>query len=162
SRPPLLHQAEALAAWWSAGGRGCVVLPTGTGKTYLAVMAILKANRPTLVVVPTLDLLQQWYEELGLAIAADVGLIGGGHHEPLPLAVTTYDSAYLYLDRLGNRYGMLIFDECHHLPGPNVCQAAMCSLAPFRLGLTATPERADGRHELLDELIGPTVYRRQI
>jgi superfamily II DNA or RNA helicase len=162
SRPPLPHQAEALAAWWAAGGRGTVVLPTGTGKTYLAVLAIRKANRPTLVVVPTLDLMQQWYEELGLALAADVGLVGGGHHEPLPLCVTTYDSAYLHLDRLGNRWGLIVFDEVHHLPGPNVCQAALFALAPFRLGLTATPDRADGRHELLPELVGPVVYRRQI
>jgi superfamily II DNA or RNA helicase len=161
-REPLPHQSEALAAWWSAGGRGVVVLPTGTGKTYLAVLAILKANRPTLVVVPTLDLMQQWYEELGLALTAEVGLLGGGHYEPKPLCVTTYDSAYLYMDRLGDRYGLVVFDECHHLPGPTIAQAALACMAPFRLGLTATPERPDGRHELYADLIGPEVYRRHI
>jgi sugar phosphate isomerase/epimerase len=42
SRDPFPHQTEALTAWWGAGGRGVVVLPTGTGKTHLAVMAISK------------------------------------------------------------------------------------------------------------------------
>ncbi|MFT7582526.1 MAG: ATP-dependent helicase YprA (DUF1998 family), partial [Myxococcota bacterium] len=49
-REPYPHQAEALAAWWKAGRRGVVVLPTGAGKTYVAEMAIGRVNRSTLVV----------------------------------------------------------------------------------------------------------------
>ena len=51
------------------GARGVVVLPTGTGKTHLANLAIEKAGRPTLVVTPTIDLMNQWYDELTLASA---------------------------------------------------------------------------------------------
>jgi len=80
----------------------------------------------------------------------------------LPLTVTTYDSAYLHMDRLGNRFGLLIFDEVHHLPGESYALAARASIAPFRLGLTATPERADGREALLGELVGPIVYEKHI
>jgi superfamily II DNA or RNA helicase len=162
SRDPFPHQTEALETWWQAGGRGVVVLPTGTGKTHVAVLAIHKAARPALVVTPTIDLLNQWYGELLLAFDAPVGLIGGGHYEIQPLTVTTYDSAHIHLDRWGHRFGLLIFDECHHLPGPSYMNAAVGSLAPFRLGLTATPERADGGEALLEGLIGPTVYRREI
>ena len=66
------------------------------------------------------------------------------------------------LDRLGDRFGLIVFDECHHLPGPTYGLAATCAIAPFRLGLTATPERADNAHVQLDHLIGPIVYRREI
>jgi superfamily II DNA or RNA helicase len=162
SRDPFPHQTEALEAWWKQGGRGVVVLPTGTGKTFLAVLAVQRAARPTLVVTPTIDLLNQWYGELLLAFDVPVGLLGGGYYDLKPLTVTTYDSAHLYLDRWGSRYGLLVFDECHHLPGPTYMLAAVGSLAPFRLGLTATPERADGQEALLPELIGPVVYRREI
>jgi superfamily II DNA or RNA helicase len=162
SRDPFPHQTEALDAWWSAGARGIVVLPTGTGKTFLAVLAIHKAARPALVVTPTIDLLNQWYGELLVAFDVPVGLIGGGHYEIQPLTVTTYDSAHIYLDRWGSRFGLLIFDECHHLPGPSYLEAARGSLAPFRLGLTATPERQDGQEFLLEGLVGPIVYRREI
>jgi superfamily II DNA or RNA helicase len=162
SRDPFPHQNEALAAWWDGGGRGVVVLPTGTGKTFLAVLAINKTGRPALVVTPTIDLLNQWYGELLVAFGGPVGLIGGGHYDIQPLTVTTYDSAYIHLDRWGARFGLLVFDECHHLPGRTYVTTAVGSLAPYRLGLTATPERSDGQEQVLDSVIGPTLYRREI
>ncbi len=161
-KPAFPHQTEALDAWWKAGRRGVVVLPTGTGKTHLANLAIQKTARPTLVVTPTIDLLNQWYDELALCFGVEVGLLGGGYYDIKPLTVTTYDSAYMNLDRLGNRFGLIVFDECHHLPGPTYGLSATCAIAPFRLGLTATPERADNAHVQLDHLIGPIVYRREI
>jgi superfamily II DNA or RNA helicase len=156
------HQIEGLKAWWDGGGRGVVVLPTGTGKTHLANMAIERAGRPTLVVTPTIDLMNQWFDELTLAFGGEIGLLGGGYYDVQPITVTTYDSAYQNMDRLGNRFGLIIFDECHHLPGPTYGLAAMCSIAPYRLGLTATPERADNADSHLEQLIGKIVYRREI
>lgn len=155
-------QEEGLAAWKAARGRGVVVLPTGAGKSHLAVMAILDKQRSTLVVAPTLDLVRQWYDLLRTTFATDVGIVGGGEHSVLPLTVTTYDSAYLHMQHFGNRFGLVVFDECHHLPGESYSLIARLCLAPYRLGLSATPERADGRETLLDELIGETVYRKQI
>jgi superfamily II DNA or RNA helicase len=162
SRDPFPHQTEALETWIKQGSRGVVVLPTGTGKTHLAILAIHRTARPTLVVTPTIDLLNQWYGELIVAFGGPVGLLGGGYYDFQPLTVTTYDSAYIHLERWGNRFGLLVFDECHHLPGPSYMTTAIGSIAPFRLGLTATPERADGQEVLLPDLIGPIVYRKEI
>src|SRR5260370_41317883 len=89
-------------------------------------------------------------------------MTGRGAHDVRPITVPTYDSAYIHMPRLGNKFGLIVFDECHHLPGPTYGQAAICALAPFRLGLTATPERADNAHTQGDYLIGPIVYRREI
>ncbi len=162
TREPFPHQLESLEVWRKQGSRGVVVLPTGTGKTYMAILAIHHTGRPTLVVTPTIDLLNQWHAELVTVFGEPVGLLGGGYSDLQPLTVTTYDSAYIHLDRWGNRFGLLVFDECHHLPGATYMMAAVGSVAPFRLGLTATPERADGQDWLLPELIGPIVYRREI
>lgn len=159
-RTPFPYQQEALDAWGRHRHRGVVVLPTGAGKTFVATLAILARQRSTLVVVPTLDLLNQWYDELVAAFGCEVGLLGGGYHEILDLTVTTYDSAHLHMDRLGDRFGLVIFDECHHLPSQTYANAARMCLAPFRLGLSATPERADGRTS--DDTIGPIVYRKDI
>ncbi len=159
---PFPHQREALDAWLKSRRRGVVVLPTGSGKSLLAVLAIEATARSTLVVVPTLDLVSQWYEVLSRSFAIDVGVVGGGYHDVRDLCVTTYDSAWMHAERLGNRFGLVIYDECHHLPGESFAFSARASIAPFRLGLTATLERSDGRHEVLLELIGPVVYRREI
>jgi superfamily II DNA or RNA helicase len=161
-REPRPFQAEALAAFRRAGGRGVVVLPTGAGKSHVAVLAIDDRRRSALVVVPTLDLVRQWYDLLRTSFATPVGIVGGGSHELLPLTVTTYDSAYLHMEHFGARFGLVVFDECHHLPGDTYRIAAELCLAPFRLGLTATPERPDGRESELTRLVGPVVYRRDI
>ena len=168
NREPFPHQTEGLESWWKAGGRGVVVLPTGTGKTHLALMAIQKAGRPALIVTPTIDLLNQWHGllEEGFAGVGDVGdaigMLGGGAYDIQPLTVSTYDSAFIHLERWGNKFGLLVCDECHHLPGPSYQMIAAGAIAPFRLGLTATPERADGQEAMLSELLGPIVYRREI
>ncbi len=162
SRAPRPFQAEAVKEWLSAKGRGVVVLPTGSGKTHVALMAMAQKQRSTLVVAPTLDLVRQWYDLLRATFAIDVGIVGGGEHTVLPVTVTTYDSAYLHMERYGNRFGLIVFDECHHLPGESYALIARMCLAPYRLGLTATPERNDQGHELFPELIGDVVYEKQI
>jgi superfamily II DNA or RNA helicase len=154
------YQEEALARWRAQRCRGVVVLPTGAGKTFVATLAMVACQRSTLVVVPTLDLLNQWYDVLAAAFGVPVGIVGGGYHEVLDLTVTTYDSAHLHMERLGDRFGLVIFDECHHLPSPSYAMAARMCLAPFRLGLTATPERTDGKSA--DDTVGPLAYRKDI
>jgi superfamily II DNA or RNA helicase len=161
-REPRPFQAEALEALKRARGRGIVVLPTGAGKSHVAIMAIDKWRRSTLVVAPTLDLVRQWYDLLRTSFGVEVGVVGGGEYSLHPLTVTTYDSAYLHMENLGSRFGFIVFDECHHLPAEAYSLAAQQCLAPFRLGLTATLERADGREALLSGLVGPVVYRREI
>lgn len=161
-RTPRPYQQEAVDAWKRARGRGVVVLPTGAGKTHVATMAIDDKRRSALIVAPTLDLVRQWYDLLRTTFAMPVGIVGGGSHDVRPLTVTTYDSAYLHMEHLGARFGLIVFDECHHLPGATYALSARLCLAPFRLGLTATPERDDGRDAEMSALVGPILYRREV
>jgi len=159
---PRPYQAEALAAWFNASGRGTVILPTGAGKTMLALMAIDKLKLRTLIVVPTIELLHQWrsavIERLGLP-PDKVGVVGDGRRELRPITVITYASASMPDAPIGG-FGLLICDEAHHLPAPGHRIIAERSGAPYRLGLTATPERSDGQEEALYSLLGAPVYRR--
>ena len=153
---PRPYQKGALAAWRRADLRGVVVLPTGAGKTAVAVRAVELLGRSTLVVVPTLALLKQWYSVLSDAFAGsvEVGLLGGGYHEISPLTVTTYDSAYIHAERYGDRFAFVVYDEVHHLPAEKNRIIPKMLLAPYSLGLTATPERPDDGHALLPDLVG--------
>ena len=156
---PRPYQSESIENWKQNGRCGTIVLPTGAGKTHVATMAIEMCGRQTLVVVPTLDLMNQWYDTLLSTFNAEIGLIGGGFYEIGAITVTTYASAFRHQERIGNQFGLVIFDECHHLPSEGYKYAAEFALAPFRLGLTATPERADGGEDNLEEIVGKFVYR---
>ena len=152
------YQQRALDAWKAAGRRGVIVLPTGAGKTIVALKALEELEAATLVVVPTLVLVDQWRRELEKAFGVEVGVVGGGMHLLRGLTVATYDSASLRADRLGNRFRLLVLDEVHHLPAPSYRRIGLMYLAPYRLGLTATLERDDGAHHALLELVGGKVY----
>ena len=154
---PHPHQQTALEQWLDSGCRGVVSLPTGAGKTILAVMAIARLRRPALVLVPTIELLTQWCSVLERFFQVKVGMLGGGSREILPLTVSTYDSAVLQMEFIGNRFAFLIADECHHLPGAGYQLAAAMSIAPFRLALSATLEMEPERQNILHDLMGKTV-----
>ena len=159
---PLEHQKRAMECWRAAQARGTVVMPTGSGKTYFAVRCIAAVNRSAIVLAPTIDLMVQWAGVLKKFFQTEIGMLGGGSKEILPLTVSTYDSAVLQMEFIGNRFGLIVFDECHHLPGQvNRMAASMC-IAPYRLGLTATPEREDDGEEVMARLIGPVVFRAYI
>nr|WP_241897962.1 DEAD/DEAH box helicase [Halorubrum sp. C191] len=169
--PPRLRgggcqQRAALEAWRTHDRQGTVILPTGSGKTFLGLQAIADAGVSALVITPTIDLMNQWHATLtnafGGQLTAEIGVLGGGSHEIAALTVTTYDSAYRYIDEYGDRFGLLITDETHHLAAETYLQIPEMTIAPYRLGLTATYERADGREELLEDRMGPVVYEEVV
>ncbi|WP_049987441.1 DEAD/DEAH box helicase [Halobellus rufus] len=156
------YQREAVEAWRANGDRGVVELPTGAGKTVLAVDAIARLGVPTLVVVPTIDLLEQWRRELETEFGVPIGQFGGGEQVQEAITVSTYDSAYLRAEDVGGDFGLVVFDEVHHLGGEGYRDAARLLAAPARLGLTATFERPDGAHEVVADLVGPKVYEADV
>lgn len=156
------YQEDALDAWQENGDRGVIELPTGSGKTVIGIEAIETLSRPTLVVVPTIDLLDQWRRELNEEFSVPVGQLGGGEQRIEHVTVSTYDSAYLRADDIGDRFGFVIFDEVHHLGGEGYRDIARLLAAPARLGLTATFERPDGAHEIVSELVGSLVHRLSV
>jgi superfamily II DNA or RNA helicase len=154
------YQQRALDNWLRAGLRGCIVLPTGSGKTIVGIKAIEKANAASLVVVPTLDLMDQWTINLSKYFPnVRIGNLGGGTDDIQPITVSTYDSAYIRASFLGNKFSLVIFDEVHHLAAIGYRTIAEQMAAPFRLGLTATIEREDELHKDLPRLVGEVVFQ---
>lgn len=155
------EQSEAVAAWMK-DRRNVIVMPTGTGKTEVALRIMAELRCSTLVVAPIRDLMYQWHRRILRGLDCDAGIVGDNVFNVKAVSVTTYDSACIHMPRFGNKFKLIIFDECHHLPGQVRQDAARMSIAPWRLGLTATLERNDGRHQLLNTLIGPVAHRVDI
>ncbi len=172
ARQPRDYQREALERWRAGGSRGTVVLPTGAGKTLVAVLAIHERGRGACVVAPTRALVTQWFAQLADAFGAErVGAFYADEKDVRAITVTTYHSAFACLERWGAQFDLLVLDEAHHLadaapagPGADTAKAWHDALriapAAARLGLTAT--YPDGRDRELVRLVGPVVYRRMI
>ncbi|WP_266077232.1 DEAD/DEAH box helicase [Haladaptatus caseinilyticus] len=152
------YQESALDSWENSDRRGVLELPTGSGKTVIGVKAIERCQTPALVIVPTIDLLEQWRGILETEFDVPIGQLGGGEQRVEALTVSTYDSAYLRADEIGDRFGLVVFDEVHHLGGEGYREIARLLAAPERMGLTATFERPDGAHEVVTDLVGPRVF----
>ncbi|MEZ6137771.1 MAG: DEAD/DEAH box helicase family protein [Pirellulaceae bacterium] len=165
------EQQQAVDAWLRTRA-GVVVMPTGTGKTEVALRIMQHMSCSTLIVAPVRDLMYQWHRRILAGLEVDAGIIGDSLYNVRAISVTTYSSACIHMPKLGNRFKLLIFDECHHLPGRVRSDAARMSIAAYRLGLTATPKpsghlantgpsRLDlplGGSPNLDDLIGPVCY----
>jgi superfamily II DNA or RNA helicase len=152
------EQRDAVQAW-SESKNGLVIMPTGTGKTEVALRVMADQTCSTLIVAPIRDLMYQWHRRIVAGLNYDAGIIGDNTYNVKPISVTTYDSACIHMPRLGNRFQLIVFDECHHLPGAVRGDAARMSAAPMRLGLTATLSPDDRRCGELFKLVGPVVYR---
>jgi len=152
------YQDAALQLWEAAGCRGAIVLPTGSGKTSVAIGAMARSRLPTLCLVPTRVLLHQWRATLAQHYGGAIGVLGDGLRTIEPITVATFESAFRTMERIGNRFGLLVVDEVHHFGSGIRDEALEMCLAPTRLGLTATPPANEAAARLVD-LVGPVVYR---
>jgi superfamily II DNA or RNA helicase len=162
-RPALRpYQEEALAAWERAGRRGIVVLPTGSGKTHVALAAMALVRRPALVMVPTRVLLAQWAERIRGVYEGPIGQLGDGARRIETVTVATFESAYRHLDDIAHRFGLVVVDEVHHFAGGLRAEALEMCPAPARLGLTATPPADRAARARLALLVGAVVCHHTV
>jgi superfamily II DNA or RNA helicase len=150
------YQQEALASWAAANRRGVVALPTGAGKTILAVAAITSCAVPALCLVPTRVLLDQWVTVLRQYFG-EVGRLGDGERTIGPITVATYASAVLWGPKIGDRFGLVVVDESHHVGAECPAELLEMLMAPARLGLTATPALGNVA-VAVERHVGPIVY----
>jgi superfamily II DNA or RNA helicase len=161
TREPHDYQLQAFEAWKQARGRGSLILPICGAKTLLSVRAIHAIGSSTVILVPTVQLLAQWYALLTKAFQMEIGLYFSGKKCVRSLTLTLYDEARDLMAEHGNTFAMLICDEIQHVPIQTLREAVCMTPAPFRLGLALTsPEEREQRDEgwQIDDLIGPAVY----
>jgi superfamily II DNA or RNA helicase len=151
-------QKDAVDKWCANGYRGTVVIPTGGGKTFVALEAIRRLSVSTLVCVTTKELAEQWRGRLKEALGVDVGMLGDTKREIRPVTVAIYNSATKYVNLIKNRFGLLVCDECHHVPAQTFKTVAIAMKSPYRLALSATPKRYDANEALVFFTCGKIVY----
>ncbi len=156
------YQKEALAKWRDNKFKGIIALPTGSGKTIIAIAGMASLSVKTMIVVFTKEQLNQWIEKIQEFTDADdlVGAYYGEEKTVKPITVTTYQTAFRKINLFSPKYKLLVVDEAHHLPADKFRAIAMGSMAPYRMGLSATVAREDGKHEEIFPLMGGVVYSK--
>lgn len=154
------YQEEALNAWSNNGNMGVIALPTGAGKTVVGIAAAARLGVPTLVVAYTKEHVKQWVE--AFKRFTDAGVLVGAYYgeekKLSPITVSTYQSASMLMRDIAPTFSLVIFDEAHHLPARKFKELALWMPAPYKMALSATPEREDGMHIEIFPLIGGVVY----
>lgn len=138
--------------------QGVVVIPCGGGKTRVGIGAMARLRTPTLILVHTLDLAEQWRTEIRSLLGVEPGLVGGGEDEPGDVTIGVIQTLVRWgrerLDAFLAGFGLLVLDEAHHVAASTFREVVDRCPARYRLGLTATPEREDGLTALLDLYLG--------
>lgn len=158
----LPYQSKNLAVPVIAEG-GVIEMPCGGGKTVYGISLAMTLAQPTLILVHTHDLLNQWREELAskAVCPGGVGVIGGGVKSARQVTVATIQTLTRMpgdqLRELLASFSCIMLDECHHCPADTFLGIMNLSPGRYRYGFTATRERKDGLHFLMHDTIGPMV-----
>ena len=152
------QEAAVLAAFGAE--QGVIVAPCGSGKTTIALALIARCDQPALVLVGSLDLLEQWTERVRAHLGVEASRCAEGRMEIGNVTIATVQSARdpARLAALRDRFGLVLLDECHHTPAQTFADLVSAFPARFRFGVTATPTRADGLETLTGHYLGPVAH----
>ncbi|MFN8626631.1 MAG: DEAD/DEAH box helicase family protein [Candidatus Binatia bacterium] len=143
---------------------GVFVAPPGSGKTVVGAHLVAQRARSTLVLVHRQPLLDQWVNQLAMFLGIDakaVGRIGGGKRKPNGRLDVAMLQSLVRGDAVNDivaTYGHVIVDECHHVPAVSFERVLANVTARYVTGLTATPQRRDGHHPIIEMQLGPVRF----
>jgi superfamily II DNA or RNA helicase len=144
--------------------------PTGSGKTVMGGKIACDLGQPTLIVVTKEDLLDQWRDTFLNVLKVNPALIGHVQQDTCDwqgkMFVTTMVQSLIIPDRypqeMYRHFGLLMLDEVHQMAADCFIRACQMVPARYRLGLSATPDRKDGKTKLLHWHIGPTLVKGSV
>jgi superfamily II DNA or RNA helicase len=138
---------------------GVLEAGTGSGKTVMALSVIAQRCQPTIIIVHSRELQQQWLERIDTFLGVKAGQAGGGRFDLQPITVAIVNTAGKRLADLAPHFGQLIVDECHRVPASLFNEVVTGFDAYYMLGLSATAfRREDGMTRLIYTYMGDLVH----
>lgn len=133
---------------------------TSWGKTFTGLAIASKLGQKTLVIVHTVSLRNQWEKEIQKVFGIQPGIIGSGKFDiDAPIVIGNTQSLYRRVPKVAKEFGTLILDEMHHVAAPSFGKLVDSNYARYKIGLSATIQRKDGKHVVFRDYFGSKLYQ---
>jgi superfamily II DNA or RNA helicase len=129
------------------------------GKTFTALAIAKKLGQKVLVVTHTIPLRNQWAREIKKVFGFDAGIIGSGKfNTSSPIVVGNVQTLYKNVEQIKTAFGLIILDEMHHVSSPTFSRILDRCCSRYKLGLSGTIERKDGKHVVFRDYFSNKVF----
>ena len=133
---------------------------TSWGKTFTGLAIAAKLGQKTLVIVHTTPLRNQWAAEVEKVFGFKPGIIGSGKFDiDPPIVIGNTQSLYRRIPKIAKEFGTILLDEMHHVSSPTFSRLIDSNYARYKIGLSGTIERKDGKHVVFRDYFGNTVFK---
>ena len=130
------------------------------GKTFTGLAIAGKLGQKTLVVTHTVALRNQWAKEVEKVYGIKAGIIGSGKFElDAPIVIGNTQTLYRNVDKIRKEFGTVILDEMHHVSSPTFSKILDTNYCRYKIGLSGTIERKDGKHVVFRDYFGNTLFK---
>lgn len=130
------------------------------GKTFTGLAIAGKLGQKTLVVTHTVSLRNQWAKEVEKVYGFEPGIIGSGRFDTdSPIVIGNTQTLYRNVDKIRKEFGTIILDEMHHVSSPTFSKILDTNYARYKIGLSGTIERKDGKHVVFRDYFGSKVFK---
>jgi superfamily II DNA or RNA helicase len=140
----------------------CAIInaPVSWGKTFTAIAIAVNLGQKTLIVTHTTLLRDQWVEEIEGTLGITPSIIGSNRFETDgPIVVANVQTLTKHIDKVSDMFGTLILDEAHHVPASTFASIVDKSKARYKIGLSGTLNRKDGKHVVFQDYFGNTIFK---
>ena len=130
------------------------------GKTFTGLAIAGKLGQKTLVVTHTVALRNQWAKEVEKVYGIKPGIIGSGRFElDAPIVIGNTQTLYRNIPKIRKEFGTIILDEMHHVSSPTFSKILDTNYCRYKIGLSGTVERKDGKHVVFRDYFGNTLFK---
>lgn len=140
----------------------CIInAPVSWGKSFMGLYICQKFGQKSLIICHTTAIRDQWVENVRRLYGIEPGIIGGGkiHNFEAPIVVANIQTLIKHLELVKSAFGLVILDEMHHVPATTFSNILDQITSRYKIGLSGTIQRKDGKHVLFTDFFGRVIYQ---
>lgn len=158
--PKISLRPEQQPVWEEWQYSGILNAKVGWGKSFTALWLAYKLGQKTLIVTHNTMLRDQWANDVKAMFGIEPGIIGTGEKDiDSIIVIANVQSMTKLSEEMAGSFGTVVLDECHHVPATTFSSILGASKSKYKIGLSGTLVRKDGRHVMFKDFFGHYVAK---